>query len=673
VLIILLASPICSFGAGWSDAWDYGVTWGGTYETNLNAVKVTDSFSITTSETNIFEHSLFSLYGQSGSYTFPACTGTTCSLVNEYYAYTRYVYTNNNSLSTTIVTTASSSYFDDDWNLHWVSNTMTRTLEGGVFTININIHERRQLELYEALYERGAVANYISFGHGFLYDNTVVLKSMLASIVNSYCNTGIVQQAAITNWGHNDISVVVTNGGVVSTNILPSLYWNRTNILESSGLPSNYFSYTPRKSPAHTLGFGRTITTCVEIIRYPGETNVPPGGTLTNQVVLYDGTVTNVVGQEGTTNCVSITYTNIADGFVDSDYTYWAMTNIIGKLTCVAAEGRAYAGVNTAVYGYINSNTNKTRTRTTSINYSYSDYPYSGVPWYYFCENPLWPGDTCSSNNNYSSTPSFVYETTSYTGSILGHLQYKISGTRQTSVSSIDVDYDCDGGSSFTETQDYSGSQLDFQYYYNRVGVYTGYYSSITGAKTGSVMNAMIADYYLFDDDKATRTYSNKNVYSISYSSNLMYSCVDYLCDNSSIGIPGIYGQPTATNYIVYTQNVNPLYKISDSNYCLAKSFYSVEIVPTGSSYTIELDLAEPYSEAQMASEYAFSTLDEYSISASSSSCVTNPSPYRGIYCRQSTGSGYYKKEHTTYYVDASIKSIRHIINYAVTNGFKYY
>jgi hypothetical protein len=311
--LVLMVLPTLARAVGWTpEVWDRTNTWDEILTTNLVAISVVDIIS-QVSTGAIPEIGEFAGYWKFGEHA------TNNTRTNAYYievgTETSLIGYSSNSVLTNITGA--------------VTTTVTRTETGGVYSFKLDVDDRRALEVYWALYERDTGTNgWLRFYHSDR-ENLMLAKNMLALMPGNFVDI-------LSTWTNPNASTVVwSNWFEVETD---TDIWNETppnkfateRLFAAISVPSNYLTYTPYKF--NTLG--GVVTQSWEIIPYSGQA----GPIYTNKVWLYtnvSSTLKGLVEISGTSGApVSIVTTNplVQDGFVNADYGWWFMTNIMAAL-----------------------------------------------------------------------------------------------------------------------------------------------------------------------------------------------------------------------------------------------------------------------------------------------------------------------------------------------------
>lgn len=349
VLIMLLASTICSRGEGWTpEAWSFTNTWSSTNAiatNNMFAVRVHQVITQQSSTNYIPAQSLQILFtGEmfyaKGLWNFPANSETgMITYTNEYFQkYHPFDYriTNRNIEQTFSITSGV------------VITTIQRSETGMITQVEMDVDTLRDYELYMAIWERArAIGTYsaitsamheVEWTHKNNRSNLSEVKEWIERNMQVFC---ALTNSKTTSSNMYDYSVYLTNknnGGYYVTNI-PC--WKSVNdlgntvdksVLYSLGFPSNYLSYTPYKQLNTTVSpIGHIYTNYHVMTRYWNITHIS-NDVITNTIYLYSGLQTNVYGTNNQLISIIITNNNVEHGFTENDYGYYHITNILRKM-----------------------------------------------------------------------------------------------------------------------------------------------------------------------------------------------------------------------------------------------------------------------------------------------------------------------------------------------------
>lgn len=327
---MLILAPALAHGSGWTpEIWDRTNTCGRVISANLIAVSVTDVVWQVSNTNIIPEVGEFAGYWKYDEHQTNSLTRT-----NSYFLHvgtdTNWLSFLSNSVSVLVTTNIN---FPVDGFTNVVTTTVTRTQSGGEFSFNLDTDDRRAFEVYQALYEREWWTSGTNIGVKFYMDNRknlIEAKNWLASNMSKYIDT--IQSSNWSNtWDGTD--------WVYPTGVVEFAYYNwwRGSFTNWPDIPTNYLFYTPYKF--NTLG--REVTQAVTILKY-NWTGAPvweadygwTNDIFTNLFYRYDGRDPILFGDyvSGTNGQIIqqvVVNSNVQDGFVNSDYYYWPITNIL--------------------------------------------------------------------------------------------------------------------------------------------------------------------------------------------------------------------------------------------------------------------------------------------------------------------------------------------------------
>lgn len=394
VLIILLASTICSHGAGWTpEAWSFTNSWSATNAIATNQMYAVHTIDVITQEssTNVIPAVDLSDYSFRGWTTeelsdLDAINGfgeATLVYTSEYdNAYHPFDYRITNVYSNATVLCGTNSFVIDGGTNDLVTS-ISRTYSGAVVEVQMDVDTLRDYEMYMAVWERAralgtwnTVSNALNMpwhskgqnviqGYGsWTNSNLSCVKYWILMNAPSFINTTNSSSTSTNN--HDFTSYIQDRGtGYYYRSSIPA--WTVSNLMVSCGSPTNYFDSTWIRRPYKykvPVGyeFGNAVTTTATIIRYPaskwivitnwywfvtnGSSNiVVQYGTnfvysyeqdeiITNEIYRYDGSTTNLTGTNG--QVVSAIYTQgFISGYTEFDLGYRPITSMLSRLVLV--------------------------------------------------------------------------------------------------------------------------------------------------------------------------------------------------------------------------------------------------------------------------------------------------------------------------------------------------
>lgn len=293
VLAVLLCAPyVHNAVGGWSDSYDRLET----KQVRLYGMKVVESVEI--KSPSAAENITI------GPYWFGELSATTMN-------YNRTYYTN------LCLLTNSLSYYGETtntYNVGGVTATVGRVISGSVWSGLLTGVEMLEHDIAYAIMER-EIASVYSVGSWYVFSHTPSrrniknLKQAAKALVGRFYNTNVVL-GAYEKYTTYTVS----------------------NLLTSCDLPTNYFEYTPDKLEYGGPEYGHVMTCGTYIV----------GGTanhvVTNYMPLYTGGYACVWGTNGQYVSVVVTNMQVMEGFTTRHYSMTNMITLLNKLTIVKWE-----------------------------------------------------------------------------------------------------------------------------------------------------------------------------------------------------------------------------------------------------------------------------------------------------------------------------------------------
>lgn len=162
-------------------------------------------------------------------------------------------------------------------------------------------------------------------------DNLVAAKSWVYDVHTNFADVFLGDTNAQDFADY--LATPLTPGSNDYPTTIPVMVW--TNLCASNSVPTNWPAFTPYWNLNGAIpGHGHLVTQTWEVIGIA--TN--PSQVVTNDVETFNGVTNSIVGTNGQAVSIISTNANVIEGFVESDYTFKHVDEMLNVLICIPAD-----------------------------------------------------------------------------------------------------------------------------------------------------------------------------------------------------------------------------------------------------------------------------------------------------------------------------------------------